>query len=103
MAGEEGINTTVNTTRTKSSKYRFVMTKRVSDPVGEHLLVIPVPVALKALLRIVFPLEPQESRQLRIAGFNLVAPRMTMVGQIVPAAALDPHVDEIAKRLRRAR
>src|SRR5688500_19795584 len=102
MTDEGGNSTTVNTPRTKSSTYRLVMAKRISDPVGEHLLVIAVPVALKALCRIVFALEPEEFRQLRITGFNLIAPRVTMVRQIVPAAALDPHVDEIAKRLGRA-
>src|SRR5437870_4566341 len=65
-----------------------------SQLVREHALVMPIPFTLKALLRIVFPLEPEKIHELRIACLHLLSRGITVVGLVVPTAMLDRPVDD---------
>src|SRR5437588_12391623 len=73
----------------------------LSQLIREHLLVMPVPVALKALLGIVFLFEPEEVYKLRVASFDLLSGCPTMVGQVIPSIVLDGPVYDSPEFLRR--
>jgi hypothetical protein len=66
---------------------------------------VAVPIALKAFLRVEFPLETQEIDELGIAGLDLPALGPAVVGEVIPAAEFDRPVDdppEVAGGLRLA-
>ena len=65
--------------------------------IGEHLLVVAVPVALENLVRVVLPLQAQEFGHLRIARLDLLAGRPAVVGEEVAAAERDGAVDQAAE------
>src|SRR5262245_17350922 len=69
--------------------------------VCEHVLVVPIPITLQALLRVVFVLEAEELDELRITGLHLLSGGPTMVRQEVAAAVLDGPVDDPPKILDR--
>ena len=73
----------------------------ISNAIGKHVFVIPVPLALKALFGIVFPLEPQKFREPRITTFNLRSCRVPVIGQIKRAAPASCHLDEPLKSIGR--
>src|SRR6266496_2639651 len=63
---------------------------------------MPVPVALKAFVRIVLPLELEELRKLRITAFDLLPRSVAMIRQIISASSLRRHDNQPAKGVRRA-
>src|SRR5882724_3028696 len=68
---------------------------------GEQIAILAIPVALKALLRVVLPLQPQELGELGIGRRHLGAVRPAVVGEIEAAAVLEAAVDQAAKIGRR--
>ena len=72
-----------------------------SQLVRERRLVMAVPVALEAFLRVVLSLETQEVNELRIAGLHLLAGREAVIGEEVTAAVFDQAVDDAAEVLGR--
>src|SRR5439155_19860813 len=72
-----------------------------SERIREHRPVMPIPLALESLLRIVLLFEPEELRELWITRLHLRARRMPMVRQIVAAAAANRHIDQPPERRRR--
>src|SRR5688572_1415870 len=60
----------------------------------KHLLVVPVPLALEQLLRVVLALELEELLQLREARVDLAAQAVAVVGRVIAAAVLDADVDQ---------
>src|SRR5439155_2279752 len=64
---------------------------------AEHRAVVPIPVALEALVGIVRALPAQKLGELGIAGFDLRPGRPAVVGEEVAAAATDRHVDQTAE------
>src|SRR5438477_5128607 len=61
---------------------------------SKHLTVVPVPVALKALGRVVFSFQLQEFWQLRIAIQDLFAPGEPMVGQVITSVSRGCQIDQ---------
>src|SRR5215471_8884475 len=47
----------------------------------EHPPIVAVPVALESLIRIIVPLQTKKVRELRVAGFHLLAGRPSVVRQ----------------------
>src|SRR5688500_18555917 len=70
---------------------------------GIHPLVVPVPLAREAALRIEALLLREEEPELRIRRLDLLAPRPAVIGQEVAATARDREIDERAERVRRLR
>src|SRR5206468_6385459 len=68
-----------------------------SQLVGEHRSIMAIPLALEALVGIVFLFQAEELRQLRVAPLDLRAGSIPVVGQVVASAARDPHVYERTK------
>src|SRR5262252_2293508 len=68
-----------------------------SQPIGEHLLVVPVPIALEHLGRIVAPLEAQKLGHLRVARLDLPAGCPSVVGGKVAAGKFDCAIDQPAE------
>src|SRR5262245_50925207 len=68
-----------------------------SQPIGEHLLVVPVPIALEHLGRIVAPLEAQKLGHLRVARLDLPAGCPSVVGEKVAAGKFDCAIDQPAE------
>src|SRR5687767_5678248 len=66
-----------------------------------HPFVVPEPLALEELLRVVLELELQEILQLGIAGVDLAAQRIAVVGREVAAAVLEADVDQAAEHVAR--
>src|ERR1051325_10956598 len=64
-----------------------------------HALVVPVPLALEELVRVVLALELEELRHLRVAGVDLAAQRVAVVGGVVAAAVAQPEVDQAPQRV----
>jgi hypothetical protein len=60
--------------------------------VRKHLFVVPVPVALKAFLRLVLLLHPKKFCKIWTITFNLTARRVAMMGQVVRVPAAGGHV-----------
>lgn len=60
---------------------------RLND-IREHLFIMPVPVALEPLLRIVLPLQPEKFRKLRITALDLASRRPPVIGRKVASAVL---------------
>ena len=48
-----------------------------------------IPIALKTFVRIVFSLQAQKRRELGVAGQDLLARGVAMIGEVVAAAAHD--------------
>src|SRR2546430_9298237 len=70
--------------------------------VGEHVLVVTVPVALESLVGIEATLGAEELRELRVARLHLLACREPMIRQVVAPTVAPPQVDEMAELVRRA-
>src|SRR5215813_4892419 len=64
-----------------------------------HPLVVPVPLALEQVVRVVLALELEELRHLRIAGVDLAAQRVAVIGGVVAAAVAQPEVDQAPQRV----
>src|SRR5262245_61012723 len=64
-----------------------------------HALVMAVPLALEELVGIVFALELEELRHLRIAGIDLAAQRVAVIGRVVAAAVAQAQVDQAPQRV----
>lgn len=64
---------------------------------GEHFSVVAIPVALKSFGRVVVAFEAEEVGELGVAGFDLLARRPAMVGEVVVAAHFNGAGDEAAK------
>src|SRR5438132_9582605 len=75
--------------------------QRSSQFIGEHLLIMPVPIALEALLGVVFLFEPKEIDELRVASLDLLSRGPAVVSQVVPASVLDGPVDNPPEVLHR--
>src|SRR5919106_2009843 len=60
----------------------------------KHPFVVPIPLALEQLVRIVLALELEELLQLRVAGIDLPAQRVAVVGRVIAAAVLQADVDQ---------
>src|SRR5687767_11331640 len=60
---------------------------------------MPVPLALVELLRIVLALELEELLELGIAGVDLAAQRVAVVGRVVAAARAKADVDQAPQRV----
>jgi hypothetical protein len=56
-----------------------------------------IPIALEDLVRIVAALEAQELGHLRVALFDLLAARPSVVGEVIAAAELDGAVNKTAE------
>src|SRR5205823_4150494 len=69
----------------------------VEKSVVEHVLVVPVPVALEQLFRVVLALELEEVGKLRVAGVDLATQRVPVIRRIPAAAVLDAQVDQAAE------
>src|SRR5262245_4393823 len=65
----------------------------------EHALVVPVPLALEELFRFVRALELKDLVHLRIAGVDLAAQRVAVVGGVVAAAVAQADVDQAPQRV----
>ena len=59
-----------------------------------------IPIALEALVRIVFALQFQELAHARMARLHLVTPRPAVVRQILAAAVLNRDIDQASERVR---
>src|SRR5688572_29888840 len=59
-----------------------------------HPFVVPVPVALEKLLRVVFQLQLQELLHLGEAGVDLAAQSVAVIGREVAAAVFQADVDQ---------
>src|SRR5690349_16469221 len=68
---------------------------------GEHLLVMPVPLALETLFGIIVSLAAQKLLKLRITGLHLLSRSVPVIGEIVTSAPPDAHVDQPPERIRR--
>src|SRR5205085_7536632 len=55
----------------------------------EHPLVVPIPIALEPLLRIILSLQAQELSELWIARLELFPCRIAMVGEVIAAVPAD--------------
>src|SRR5712691_5408383 len=64
----------------------------------EHFPVVSVPVALEDFRGIVLALELEELGELRVAGLDLLARRVLVVGRVVAAAVVDADVDQPPER-----
>src|SRR5687768_18154548 len=60
----------------------------------KHPFVVPEPLALEQLLRVVLELELEEFLQLRVAGVHLAAQAVAVIGRVVAAAVLEADVDQ---------
>src|SRR5918996_989624 len=67
----------------------------------KHLLVVPVPLALEELLFVVLALELHHLRQARVAGLDLAADGVAVVGREIAAAVLDADVDQAPEDIAR--
>src|SRR5689334_17818707 len=74
------------------------LTLRISG--GKHLLVGPIPIALKQFGWVVVPFQPQELRELGITRQHLFASREAMVSQIITAFLLNREVRQPPKAVR---
>lgn len=72
-----------------------------SNPIGEHLHVVAIPIALKPLLRIILLFQTEELDELGITRLHLLAGGPTVVSQEVPAAEFDCTVDNSTEAYRR--
>src|SRR5207302_7536342 len=70
---------------------------RPLQPVGKHFLVEPVPLALEALVAVVFELEFQKIDELRICAFDLLARGPVMIRQVVASTVLEGAIDQDAE------
>src|SRR5688500_10886262 len=59
-----------------------------------HALVVPVPLALVELVRVVLALELEEVLHLREAGLDLALQRVAVIGRVVAAAVAQADVDQ---------
>src|SRR5687767_14529883 len=67
----------------------------------KHPFVVPEPLALEQLLRVVLELELEEFLQLRVAGVHLAAQAVAVVGRVVAAAVLEADVDQAPEHVAR--
>src|SRR5687767_4295262 len=71
----------------------------MSQYVGKHRLVVSIPFALKAFLRVVLLLEAKEVNELRITCLDVAARRPAVVREVIAAAEFDGPVNDAAKVL----
>src|SRR6267142_616797 len=70
---------------------------RSSSSVIEHVLVVPVPVALEQLFGVVLALELEEVGELRVARVDLATQGVPVIRRVPAAAVLDAQIDQAAE------
>ena len=66
---------------------------------GQHLFVMAIPIALKALFGIIAQFQSQELGELRITGKQLLASGVAVIREIVAAVVPNREINESAESI----